>query len=307
MTFQVVGTAQDVSTSIDGSATPTPFNVTVETNSNVTAFMWAQWANGGTGDGTLNASSTLNGVTADYTDQIGEGAGDETATGVFLWYDIAAGSRSLDVNWDNAASEGPVGTICCIEDADTSSGPTDSDHDQDTGTASVTITTAVDDIVLKFMQDNISSPTATGGWTTEASGSNNNEEFRLMSDTATGTSTVCTSGGSFYSSVIAFAISEQSAAGVTAEPGTGSISFTGLAPTPAVTDNKESSPGTGAISFTGLAPTATATAAHTVEPGVGAIAFLGYAPTSTATAAHTVEPGVGSVAFSWLRAYSLFQ
>lgn len=213
MALAVVGTPQDVSASLAG-ADPAGFSVTVETGSNAVSLMWAQWPSSSAGSGVIS-TATLNGVTYDEISQIGEGAGDETATGIVIWYDIPAGSRTLDIAWTNAPSEGPVASLTCVSDADTN-GATDIDQAHNTGASSVTLTTVADDLVLKHAQEFNATPGAAGGsWSSLLTGTNASEGFRLESIVATGTSQVCPSGGTSYTTVVAVAFSEGGGGGRT--------------------------------------------------------------------------------------------
>lgn len=112
--------------------------------------------------------------------------------------------------------------------------------------------------------------------------------------TATGTQTYNPTLG-VSSDVIAawIAIGED----VSVSPGTGAITYTGIAPTASSTSNTFASPGTGEIVYTGIAPTAFSSDNQSAEPGTGAIAYTGQAPTVSITENQVAAPGTGQIAY----------
>ena len=82
--------------------------------------------------------------------------------------------------------------------------------------------------------------------------------------------------------------------GTSANPGAGSLVYTGFAPTVNIT--RSALPGTGALAYTGFAPTVNIT--RSALPGTGALAYTGFAPTVTLTDNKIASPGVGSLAYT---------
>ncbi len=78
-------------------------------------------------------------------------------------------------------------------------------------------------------------------------------------------------------------------AGVSATPGTGSITVQGYAPTVATGGEATATPGTGTLTLQGHAPTATA--GVTAATGTGSITVQGYAPTVSDGSVAETQPG----------------
>lgn len=84
------------------------------------------------------------------------------------------------------------------------------------------------------------------------------------------------------------------AGGTSVNPGSGSLTFTGYAPT--ITQPQTVTPSAGTLTFTGYAPTVSQSSAVNVAPGAGTLAFTGYAP--TVAQAQNLTPGSGSLTFA---------
>lgn len=80
-----------------------------------------------------------------------------------------------------------------------------------------------------------------------------------------------------------------------AQPGVGSLTLTGYAPTVSVTTPTLVTPGVGAMTLTGAAPTVTASDHQSITPGVGSLTLTGEGPTVAATDHQTATPTAGSL------------
>jgi hypothetical protein len=289
MALAVVGTPQDISSSLTG-ANPAAFNVTWESGANAGAFSWS-WYNGTAGHGL--ASATLNGVTADESFEIPTASGDQNATGVSAWYNIAAGTRSLDVAWDAAPAEGPSAAFTCYSDVDTTAGFLDVDAANETGTTACSVTLtgiAADDLVTKFDQRFDSGETPPGNttsWTSLLTGGINSEGFRLASIVATGTSQACPSENDNYSTVVAWAFTEAAGGAFEIDAQPGSIVITG-AQAGALGDRLVNAQA-GSFVVTGQA--ATVVPARVINAVPGSYVVTGLAASLLADRLLSTEPG----------------
>lgn len=145
------------------------------------------------------------------------------------------------------------------------------------------------------------SDTTNGNWSTAqsnkigttAAGSGIISQFKTV--TATGTQTYNPTLGLSSDCIAAWiSIGEN----VSVSPGTGAITYTGIAPTTSSTNNTFASPGTGAIVYTGIAPTAFSSDNQSAAPGTGAIAYTGQAPTISITDNQVAAPGTGQIAYN---------
>jgi hypothetical protein len=87
---------------------------------------------------------------------------------------------------------------------------------------------------------------------------------------------------------------------VNVTPPAGTITLAGLAPTFAASDHQTAEPGAGAVTITGLAPTFTAGDDKTATPPAGAVTITGLAPTFTAGDAVVSTPPAGAVTITGL-------
>ena len=88
------------------------------------------------------------------------------------------------------------------------------------------------------------------------------------------------------------------AGGVTVEPPTGSITYTGYAPTVTAGGSLEVEVPTGSITYTGYAPTVTIGDAVEITVPTGSVNYTGFAPTVTIGDAVEVEIPTGSVTYT---------
>ena len=79
--------------------------------------------------------------------------------------------------------------------------------------------------------------------------------------------------------IYSVAVSSDGSNSVTPDPGVGSLTITGYAPTVAQAANQSVLPGVGSLTITGYAPAVAQTANQSVLPGVGSLTITGYAPT----------------------------
>lgn len=91
-------------------------------------------------------------------------------------------------------------------------------------------------------------------------------------------------------------VTRDAATGVTATPGVGTLTLTGIAPTVRLTLRRQ--PGVGALTLTGVAPTVSVTSTATVTPTVGTLTLSGVAPTVRLTLRR--QPGVGTLTLTGL-------
>jgi hypothetical protein len=225
---EILGTPQAIvwNTDLD----PAGQSVTVETGATAAYFMWATWPSGATGVGL--ASITLDGNAPDEILEIGEGAFDESATGVAVWFNPATGIKTLDLAWDDAPAEGPVSAFFC-----TVGGSTTASRDKDVAqgaaaaAVSVTLTTVSGDLVVKWDQrlSGTTPPANTAGWTSLLTQNNNSESARLASIVATGSTQVCPSEDENYSTIVAVAIEDAIFDGVLSGAAEADAAFVGEA------------------------------------------------------------------------------
>jgi hypothetical protein len=144
--------------------------------------------------------------------------------------------------------------------------------------------------------------TPNGNCTTAQDQDLGNFYSEVIYQTTPGTSDFAIGGTSSSDDVamLAVAISEVIPSGVSAAPGVGVLTLTGLAPTAAVTAHVSASPGVGVLTVTGLAPTAFGADAKSASPGVGALTVTGLAPTVSISAHVAASPGVGALTVTGL-------
>lgn len=189
-----------------------PVGQTIDIPADTTAvyMFWAYW---NSPDGVNLSSATLNGV-AFNARQENTPAGNQTSTGVVVWYDPPTGNQTLDVEWDSAPGEGPSCIVAFVKGGSTRTW-------RDAGvfaaeaaaTVSTTLVTSPGDLVIKFAQKyNTEKPGLSVGWIDAATQTNppsgsTAESARLSYIRATGTSQVCDAEPPYaYSSVVAVAI-----------------------------------------------------------------------------------------------------
>lgn len=194
---------------------PAGQSVTIPSDATAVYMFWAYDGVDANGHGL--ASATLGGVSPSQTFEVATGTGFLPATGVAAWYNPSTGSQTLDPAWDIAPVEGPVTIVAFVKGGDTS-GWRDADAARATGSTavSVTLTTAVGDLVLKFDQrfdTNENPPLLSSGWTNGQTTGNVDEGARLSYISATGTTQVCASENEDYSSIVAISIPEFSGGG----------------------------------------------------------------------------------------------
>jgi len=95
-----------------------------------------------------------------------------------------------------------------------------------------------------------------------------------------------------------YAVSSPLSSGTTVNPGTGVITYTGIAPTVVASNHQNVAPGTGVVTFTGFSPSVVATDHKNVSPGAGAVTFTGFAPVVFASNLINVSPGSGVVTYT---------
>lgn len=143
--------------------------------------------------------------------------------------------------------------------------------------------------------------TSNGNWSTAqsnkigstTSGSGIISQFKTV--TATGTQTYNPTIGLSSDCIAAWiSVGEN----VSVSPGTGSVVFSGVAPTASSTSNQSASPGTGTVIFSGIAPAASSSNNQSASPGTGTTSFTGIAPTASSTNNQSAAPGTGGVVFS---------
>lgn len=196
---------------------PAGQSITIPSDATAVYMFWTYWAN------SLSqglASVTLGGSNPNQTHErpISEwqaGSGPVVAaTGVAAWYNPTTGSRTLDPAWDIATAEGATTIVAYVTGGDTAAWrDVDSFGHIDANAVSVTLTTVSGDLVIKYNQRYIGDvgqgtnpPSLSAGWSDGQVTSNNNEGARLSTISATGTSTVCASTDSWYSTVLGISI-----------------------------------------------------------------------------------------------------
>lgn len=79
-------------------------------------------------------------------------------------------------------------------------------------------------------------------------------------------------------------------------PGAGILAITGLAPSVTQSNNISAAPGTGTLTITGFAPTISQP--QTAAPGAGTLTITGFAPSVTQAINQAVNPGAGTLTIS---------
>jgi hypothetical protein len=190
-------------------ADPAGQSITIPADATAVYMFWT-FFHATDGQGLLTA--TLNGASPNQTLEVATGTPtDASATGVAVWYNPATGSKTLDVAWDIAPSEGSTTAVIFVKDGDTAAWrDADTDHDETSNAVTVTLTTVVGDLVIKMDQRYDATPdvfpSLSAGWTNKLTGSNVDENFRLSSISATGSTQVCNSEDEAYSTMVAVSI-----------------------------------------------------------------------------------------------------
>lgn len=204
-------------------ATPASQNITIPSDATAVYMFWGFY-DSTAGNGL--ASATLNGASPSQVYEIPSNTGDQSATGVAVWYSPATGSRALNVVWDSAPILGPGTIVAYVKDGSTSSWR-DADAAQASGSTavSVTLTTVAGDLVLKFDSELNNPPSLSSGWTDGGTQTNNVRGFALSSISATGATQVCDSEDENYSSLVAISIPAAGATGDMAATESGADTF----------------------------------------------------------------------------------
>jgi hypothetical protein len=199
---------------------PAGQSVTIPSDATAVYMMWTFY-HGTAGHGL--ASVTLNGNAPSQTFEIPTAAGDQTATGVAVWYNPATGSQTLNPAWDAAPAEGPTTTVTFVKDGDlTAWRDADAANETTTTACTVTLTTVSGDLVLKHDQRYEAGgtpPVRSVGWTDGVTQSNNSENARLSYISATGATQACNSEDEAYSTVVAVSIPAGGGGGGTTPKG----------------------------------------------------------------------------------------
>ena len=185
-------------------ADPTGQSITIPSDATAVYMFWSYW-NATVGGGLL--SVTLNSASPAQTFENTTTA-NLTATGVAAWYNPSTGSQTLDVAWDLSPTEGATCIVAYVKGGDTTAWTdADADHNDSTNAVTVTLTTVVDDLVLKYDQKaGATAPSTSASWSSAQTTTNNGESARLSYISAAGTTQVCDSEDEDYSSVVAISI-----------------------------------------------------------------------------------------------------
>lgn len=204
MTALLTGTPADIIWA--AGATPASQNITIPSDATAVYMFWSYYF--GT-DGQGLASTTLNGLAPNQTveDSTG-GGGDRPSSGSCVWYLPSTGSQSLNVVWDSAPAAGSVCTVYFVKAGNTTVFRDMRADTQTTSTAaSVTLTTNIDDLVIKHNANSYgSTPALTSGFTAGTTQTNNSQQARSSYILATGATTVCAAETPSYSGIAAVAI-----------------------------------------------------------------------------------------------------
>lgn len=189
---------------------PIAQDINIPADATAVYMFWAYWASS---LGAGLSSVTLAGNSPSQSYELGVATG-KSATGVAAWYSPSTGTQSLDLAWDAAPEEGPVCIVAYVKDGNTSAWrDADADHNELANAVSVTLTTILGDLVIKFdmKYDAISTPSLSAGWTNgQTMELVPSEGCRLSYITATGVTQVCDSEDENYSSVCAISIPASS-------------------------------------------------------------------------------------------------
>lgn len=226
-------------------ATPAAQNVTIPGDCTAVYVFTGWWTSA---NGSTITGLTLNGANADQTIELAtvNSGGEKTGGGWRVFYNPATGSRALQITFSAAPEFGPTTQVVFVlggdttawRDADAAAGISDDP-------ASVTIDTAVGDLVLKGEANLFAGTTLQSGFTSAQTQSNNSADSRTSYLTAAGTSQMCEVVDPSYGLVAAISIPASSGS-VT---GTGDITLESVSAAGAGSVTRK---GTGAIALEAL-------------------------------------------------------
>lgn len=118
----------------------------------------------------------------------------------------------------------------------------------------------------------------------------------LLVDVASGSTDTPINPGAGTLTLTGYAPSVTQSANQSLTPGAGSVAITGYAPT--ISQPQAITAVAGTVTITGYAPTVTQAAGQTITPGTGALTLTGYAPVLAQTANQFIVPASGTVAIT---------
>ena len=186
------------------SASPGAQNVTVPAGTQLVVVHAANYASAG--DSTLSLSSNFAGTFTTYSD------GDTFGDSVYVAYALVSstGAKTITPVWSNSLTSGPLFFVSYIKGIDTAAFIRDVgvySTGSASATASDTLATRAEDLLLVLDKDGTSLPTAISGYTSQATQTNNAEYGRLQTGNAPGAaSTTITTVGTNYACLGAIAI-----------------------------------------------------------------------------------------------------
>lgn len=212
-----------------GTVNPAAQSVTIPAGTTAVYMLW-QFYNAAAGNGL--SSVTLAGANPNQTVEVATAPTDQEASGCAVWYNPPTGPQNLQPVWDIAPTD-PTVTVVYVKDCDTTSWRDAQVANESGATAtSVTLTTAVDDLVLAYDTHFSSTiPTNPAGWTsqqTEGAGTTG-QTNRTRTIVATGTTQAVTAQEPAYSTIVGIAIPPVSATNASpVPPGAAGTSAAGL-------------------------------------------------------------------------------
>lgn len=186
------------------SATPGAQNLTVPSDAQLVVVHAANYASAG--DSTLSLSSNFAGTFTVYND------GDTFGDSVYVAYALVSstGAKTITPTWSNALTGGPLFFVSYIKDIDTAAYLRDAgvySTGSSSATASDTLATRANDLLLVLDKDGASLPGAISGYSSQATQTNNAEYGRLQTCNAPGASaTTITTVGTNYACLGAIAL-----------------------------------------------------------------------------------------------------
>ena len=186
------------------SASPGAQNVTVPAGTQLVVVHAANYASAG--DSTLSLSSNFAGTFTTYSD------GDTFGDSVYVSHALVSstGAKTITPTWSNALTGGPLFFVSYIKDIDTAAYLRDAgvySTGSSSATASDTLATRANDLLLVLDKDGASLPGAISGYSSQATQTNNAEYGRLQTCNAPGASaTTITTVGTNYACLGAIAL-----------------------------------------------------------------------------------------------------
>lgn len=230
------------------SATPGAQNITVPADAQLVVVHAAHYASAG--DSTLSLSSNFAGTFTVYSD------GDTFGDSVFVAYALVSstGAKTITPVWSNSLDGGPLFFVSYIKDIDTAAFLRDVgvySTGSASATASDTLATRANDLLLVLDKDGASLPAAISGYTSQVTQTNNAEYGRLQTCNAPGAvSTTITTVGTNYACLGAIALRGiQSATQYTLTAQGGSYALAGASAT--LLRNRQLTAQGGSYSYTG--------------------------------------------------------